>query len=173
MQPKTVAERGRGLIRNPQPWYPRKKAFYRASDQTELVRLTPKLKPYLRQPDPTWPDIIEAADWLRQDLGVSKSLWGDACLTMGRELAAASLAVVSTKNDEHFRTSPGGYFHGMVAKAKVGELHLERTLWALRRVTTPEHPAGREERRIVAKGAERGKVASWRALAVTNIGISL
>jgi hypothetical protein len=39
----------------------------------ELVRLTPKLKPYLGRPNPTWPDIIDAADWLRHDLGVSKS----------------------------------------------------------------------------------------------------
>jgi hypothetical protein len=47
---------------------------------------------------------------------------------MGRELAAVALAIVS--NPEHFRTTPGGYFHGMVAKAKAGELHLERTAWA-------------------------------------------
>ena len=82
----------------------------------ELVRLAPKLKPYLRRPNPTWPDIVDAADWLRHDLGVSKSLWGEACLAMGRELAAVALAIVSTKEPEHFRTTPGGYFHGMVAK---------------------------------------------------------
>jgi replication initiation protein RepC len=110
----------------------------------ELVRLMPKLKPYLRRSDPTWPDIIEAADWLRNDLGVSKSLWGNACLAMGRELAAVALAIVSTKEAEHFRTSPGGYFHGMVAKARAGELHLERTVWAMRRASGPEqHRAGR------------------------------
>jgi replication initiation protein RepC len=108
----------------------------------ELVRLTPKLKPYLRRSTPSWPDIVDAADWLRHDLGVSKSLWGDACLTMGRELAAVALAIVSTKDEEHFRTSPGGYFHGMVAKAKAGELHLERTVWALRRAAEPELPRG-------------------------------
>ena len=109
----------------------------------ELPRLTPKLKPYLRRPNPTWPDIIDAADWLRGDLGVSKSLWGDACLAMGRELAAVALAIVSTKEAEHFQTTPGGYFHGMVAKAKAGELHLERTVWALRRASEPEHARGR------------------------------
>ena len=63
----------------------------------ELPRLTPKLKAYLQRPNPAWPDIIDAADWLRHDLGVSKSLWGDACLAMGRELAAVALAIVSTK----------------------------------------------------------------------------
>jgi replication initiation protein RepC len=110
----------------------------------ELVRLMPKLKPYLQRPDATWPDIIDAADWLRHDLGVSKSLWSDACLAMGRELAAVALAIVSTKEMEHFRTTPGGYFHGMVAKAKAGELHLERTIWALHRALQPEgHPRGR------------------------------
>jgi replication initiation protein RepC len=108
----------------------------------EMPRLTPKLKPYLRRPHPTWPDIVDAADWLRGDLGVSKSLWGDACLAMGRELAAVALAIVSTKEAEHFQTSPGGYFHGMVAKAKAGELHLERTVWALRRALEPERQSG-------------------------------
>lgn len=99
----------------------------------ELVRLAPRLKPYLRRPNPTWPEIIDAADWLRHDLDVSKPLWGDACLTMGRELAAVALAIVSTKEPGHFRTTPGGYFHGMVQKAKADELHLERTVWAMRR----------------------------------------
>ena len=103
----------------------------------ELVRLAPRLKPYLRRPNPTWPEIIDAADWLRHDLDVSKPLWGDACVTMGRDLAAVALAIVSTKSPEHFRTTPGGYFHGMVQKAKAGELHLERTVWALRRAAQP------------------------------------
>jgi replication initiation protein RepC len=120
----------------------------------ELARLTPKLKPYLRRPDPTWPDIIDAADWLRHDLGVSKSLWGDACLAMGRELAAVALAIVSTKEAEHFRTTPGGYFHGVVVKAKAGELHLERTVWALRRASEPEQHrrAGRGGDQIARDG---------------------
>jgi replication initiation protein RepC len=109
----------------------------------ELVRFAPKLMPYLRSPRPTWPDIVEAADWLRHHLGVSKSLWGEACVTMGRELAAVALAIVSTKELGHFRSTPGGYFHGMVAKAKAGELHLDRTVWAWRRALTLEHQRDR------------------------------
>ncbi len=57
---------------------------------------------------------------------------------MGREPAAIAIAIVSTKDSEHFRTTPGGYFHGMVAKAKAGELNLDRTLWAMRRATEPK-----------------------------------
>ena len=71
---------------------------------------------------------------------------------MGRELAAVALAIVSSKETEHFRTSPGGYFHGMVAKAKAGELHLERTVWALRRAISPERHADREGERAARDG---------------------
>ena len=104
----------------------------------DLVRLAPRLRPYLRRPDPTWPEVVDAADWLRHDLDVSKPLWGEACLAMGREQAAIALAVVSTKDPAHFRTTAGGYFHGMVAKAKAGALNLDRTLWAMRRADEPK-----------------------------------
>lgn len=98
----------------------------------ELIRIAPRLKPYLRRTSPSWPEIVDAADWLRHDLGISKPLWGDACLTMGREQAAIAVAIVSAKPIEHFRTTPGGYFAGMVDKARAGVLHLDRTIWGIR-----------------------------------------
>jgi replication initiation protein RepC len=116
----------------------------------ELPRLAPKLTRYLRRPDhPTWPELIDAAgDGLRNDLGVSKSLWGEACIAMGRELAAVALAIVSTKEPEHFRSSPGGYFRGIVAKHLAGELHLDRSVWALRRAIEPKRYAGNRDGRV-------------------------
>ena len=120
----------------------------------ELVRLAPRLRPYLGSAAPNWREIVDAADWLRHDLGVSKSLWGEACLALGREEAAVALAIVSAKPVGHFRTSPGGYFHGMVAKAKAGELHLSRTVWALRAAATPPDRARRRE-------AESGPHRQW------------
>ncbi|MDR3740805.1 MAG: plasmid replication protein RepC [Terracidiphilus sp.] len=98
----------------------------------ELLHLAPRLRTYLKSARPAWPEIVEAADWLRTELDVSKSLWGDACLTMGREQAAVAIAIVSAKPAEHFRSTAGGYFCGMVAKAKAGELDLARTVWGLR-----------------------------------------
>jgi replication initiation protein RepC len=118
----------------------------------ELVKLAPKLKSYLRTSDPTWPDVVEAAAFLRSDLGVSKSLWGDACLAMGRERAAIAIAIVSAKDPAHFRTSAGGYFHGMVTKAKAGHLNLDRTLWGMRRANEPR-PSGKPGG-IVGRGGE-------------------
>lgn len=110
----------------------------------ELVELAPRLKRYLMSPSPNWVEIVEAADWLRGELGVSKPLWGEACLAMGRERAAIALAVLSTKPAGHFRTSPGGYFFGMVAKARAGELNLDRTIWGIRKGALPS-PAGSPE----------------------------
>ena len=98
----------------------------------ELVRLAPRLRPYLGRSSPAWPDVVEAADWLRHDLGVSKPLWGEACLAMGREQAAIALAIVSARPEGHFRSTPGGYFHGMVARARAGELNLGKSIWGLR-----------------------------------------
>jgi replication initiation protein RepC len=113
----------------------------------ELPRLAPKLGQYLQRPDPTWPELHDAADWLRGELEVSKSLWGEACVSMGRDVATIALAIVSTKDPDYFKTSPGGYFHGMVAKHLAGELHLERTVWKLRRAIDPERYAGQERSR--------------------------
>jgi replication initiation protein RepC len=120
----------------------------------ELIRLAPRLKSYLRRPDPSWPELVDAAWFLRSDLDVSKSLWGEACLAMGREQAAIAIAIVSTKDPEHFRTTAGGYFHGMVAKAKAGELNLDRTIWGMRRANEPKP---------VRSGARRPRPAgqSW------------
>jgi replication initiation protein RepC len=98
----------------------------------ELTKLAPRLRPYLTSPRPAWPEVVDAADWLRGELGVSQSLWGEACIAMGREQAAIAVAIVSAKPETHFRSTPGGYFHGMVMKAKAGDLNLARTVWGLR-----------------------------------------
>jgi replication initiation protein RepC len=109
----------------------------------ELLILAPRLRTYLTTPNPVWRDIVDAADWLRGEMGISRPLWGEACVAMGRECAAVAVALVSAKPPEHFRTSPGGYFHGMVAKAKVGELNLVRTIWGLRQTKAARERAGR------------------------------
>ena len=99
----------------------------------QLLDLTPRLAAYVPSVTPKWADIVTAAGiWLRPELGVSVTLWGEACRAMGREQAALALAIVSAKAPEHFTRGAGGYFAGMVRKYQRGELHLERTLWALR-----------------------------------------
>jgi hypothetical protein len=51
----------------------------------ELLILAPRLRIYLTTPRPVWRDIVDAADWLRGEMGISRPLWGEACVTMGRD----------------------------------------------------------------------------------------
>lgn len=101
---------------------------------SELIDLAPRLASHIASRFPDWWDVVDAAGGaLRHELGVSQSLWGEACETLGRPTAAIALAVVSTKPSEHFTCGAGGYFAAMVKRARTGELHLDRSLWALRR----------------------------------------
>jgi replication initiation protein RepC len=99
----------------------------------QLLDLAPRLAACIFSTAPNWGDIVQAAEkYLRPSLGISATLWGEACRVMGRDQAALALAIVSTKADSHFTSGAGGYFAGMVRKAGRGELRLERTLWALK-----------------------------------------
>lgn len=100
----------------------------------ELLELAPRLAEHVHQQYPEWTDVVDAAGTsLRHDLGVSQPLWGEACRIMGRRNATVTLAIVSTKPKEYFSHGAGGYFAAMVKRAKTGDLHLDRTLWKLRR----------------------------------------
>ena len=99
-----------------------------------LLELAPRLSPYVPpgSTDITWPAIIDAADWLGGEMGISRTLWARACQVMGRPYAAVALALVSTRQAGYFTSSPGGYFAGMLRKYEKGELRLAGSLWALR-----------------------------------------
>ena len=80
----------------------------------QLVLLAPRLRSFVTSDNPSWPEIVDAADWLRGELGVSRPLWAEACRLMGREYAAVAIAIVSTKSPGHFLRCAGGHFAGMV-----------------------------------------------------------
>jgi len=143
-EPEPQAEQGEKQQTTPPPGRPDSGMVLRLSID-ELMKLAPRLRIYLKSPRPAWPAIVDAADWLRGELGVSKSLWGEACVAMGREQAAIAIAIVSAKPETDFRSTPGGYFHGMVMKAKTGDLNLARTVWGLRQAkgAKPGHGASR------------------------------
>ena len=94
-----------------------------------VLNVSPELKPYIHAASPSWADLVEAADDLRQQLGISRPAWIDACQAMGRYQAATAVAVIAAKR-ETIR-SPGGYLRGMISRAQDGELHLINSLWGL------------------------------------------
>jgi replication initiation protein RepC len=102
-----------------------------------VLNVSPGLKPYVFTTSPSWADLVEAANGLRQQLGISRSAWIDACQAMGRYQAATAVALIAAKG-ETIR-SPGGYLRGITGRARNGELHLSNSLWGLAR---REHSPG-------------------------------
>jgi replication initiation protein RepC len=96
-----------------------------------VLNISPGLKPYLFTASPSWADLVEAANGLRQQLGISRPAWIDACQAMGRYQAATAVAVIAAKGKTI--RSPGGYLRGMIGRAQNGELHLGNSLWGLAR----------------------------------------
>jgi replication initiation protein RepC len=62
-----------------------------------VLNVSPELKPYIFTASPNWADLVEAAD--RQQLGISRHAWIDACQTMGRYQAATAIAVIAAKRE--------------------------------------------------------------------------
>ena len=100
---------------------------------TELIRLAPRLESCLLTDRPSWNDLAAAAAVLSHHLGIPRSLYGEACRTLGRIPAAVAIAIVSTKRPDYFHTSgPGGYLRGMLRRAERGQLFLDRSVFGLR-----------------------------------------
>lgn len=116
--------------------------------EQEVLQIAPRLTTYLATSNPDWNQIVDAGDWLRGEMGISKQAWGEACLILGRERAALAVGLVSRKKPTDFTKSPAAYFAGMVGRARAGELHLDRSIWAIRQAMG--------EGRLRARGAAAG-----------------
>jgi hypothetical protein len=55
---------------------------------------------------PACPEIVDAADWLRYELGVTKCLWREACVAMGREQAAIASPPSSQPSQRRISVRP-------------------------------------------------------------------
>ena len=80
-----------------------------------------------------WPDLVEAAYLLRNELGISQTSWGQACEVLGRNGAALCLLVTdrATERNENPVRQPPAYFRAMVNRARAGELRLHSSLFGL------------------------------------------
>jgi len=105
----------------------------------EMVRLAPMLRSYLNEDLDRIDDrraimaVMRAAEACAyQGLGVSQSLWREAQQVMGMWPATLAVMLVAAKDPDHFTRTAAHYFAGMVAKAKQGDLRLDRSIWGLR-----------------------------------------
>ncbi|MDO6732054.1 plasmid replication protein RepC [Marinovum sp. 2_MG-2023] len=76
-----------------------------------------------------WTDYNRVASQLAPMIGVSERVWNLAKDRLGPQLATTAFALVFEKHNAGEVTSPSGYLRGIVRKAGVGELHLERSFY--------------------------------------------
>ncbi len=76
-----------------------------------------------------WNDVHRAAAALRPIVGISEDAWNVANKVLGPAVAAASIALILDKSTEGEVKSPGGYLRGLVERANIGELHLDRSFY--------------------------------------------
>ena len=74
-----------------------------------------------------WHALVGVAAKVRPMIGISADAWEAAQRSLGAEVAAAALALITDKYSAGDVTSPGGYLRGLVAKAARGDLHLARS----------------------------------------------
>ena len=76
-----------------------------------------------------WNDVHRAAAALRPIVGISEDAWNVANKVLGPAVAAASIALILDKSTNGEVKSPGGYLRGLVERAQIGELHLDRSFY--------------------------------------------
>ncbi|MEP3296119.1 plasmid replication protein RepC [Tateyamaria sp.] len=76
-----------------------------------------------------WNDVHRAAGVLRPMVGISEDAWNLANKVLGPARAAASIALILDKSSDGEVKSPGGYLRGLIEKAQIGELHLDRSFY--------------------------------------------
>ena len=76
-----------------------------------------------------WDDLDCAVAQLRPMIGLPPTLWEFAQQKLGRPAATLAFVLTFDKHCTGDVHSPSGYFLGMIKKAVVGELNLERSFY--------------------------------------------
>ncbi|MCZ4283115.1 plasmid replication protein RepC [Kiloniella laminariae] len=78
-------------------------------------------------------DLVTAAELMCHSLGINRSAWTEACSIMGRFSAAVCVLIADSNqhNPVNPVLNPGGFFRGMISKARQGELQLHRSVFGI------------------------------------------
>jgi Replication protein C C-terminal region len=66
-------------------------------------------------------------------LGISHTLWAEACVVLGEQAAAVCVVVIdhAMHREDNPVRKPNGYFRSRLRKAERGELHLHRSIFGI------------------------------------------
>ena len=80
-----------------------------------------------------WRDVVDSANALLPQLGISQHAWGEACHEISREGATVAVAVIAAKHQQGSVRKPGGYLRWMTREiAAGGVLDLGPKVYGLR-----------------------------------------
>ena len=99
-----------------------------------IVECFPGLAMYVEHPVTTWRSVDAGAARMARDMGVNARSWHQAGLDMGIEQRCVAIGLVADLlASGRILSTAGQYFGGMLKRAQQGELHLDRSVWGLRR----------------------------------------
>lgn len=102
-------------------------------DSRTLLMLCPNFAEFVQAPK-AWPEIVDAAvRIIAPMMRVPASTWQTAYRLLGRDRAAAAVALIFEKHNEGLIDSPGAYLNGMIDKAQNGKLDLPSSLFHWRK----------------------------------------
>ena len=80
-----------------------------------------------------WRDVVDSANALLPQLGISQNAWGEACHEISREGAAVAVAIIAAKHENGSVRRPGGYLRWITREiAAGGVLDLGPKVYGLR-----------------------------------------
>ena len=91
------------------------------------------LAPYGADPGRAWDVSAKAAYHLTGYLGISHTLWAEACAVLGEQAAAVCVVLIdhAMHREDNPVRKPNGYFRSRLRKAERGDLHLHRSIFGI------------------------------------------
>ncbi|MBO1360188.1 replication protein C [Acetobacter sacchari] len=96
-----------------------------------VLHIAPALREFCSSDRPSEAEIVQAALFACQGLGISRHAWAQGQSVFGDYPNAVVIAAISARSDAGEVRSPGGMLRAMIGRHLAGTLALDRTLYGL------------------------------------------
>ena len=98
---------------------------------TFVLHIAPIFRQYCSSDRPAETQIIQAALYACEQLGISRHAWAQGQAVFGDYPNAVVIAAIAARTDAGEVRSPGGLLRAMISRYLSGQLALDRTLYGL------------------------------------------
>lgn len=96
-----------------------------------LLHLVPVYRDWVTDSAPSWGEISDACNLVRQNIGISTHLYAQTRLVLGEKGTSVAIGIIAVKHQAKLVRNPHGYLRCMLEKQHIGELRLDKTLHGL------------------------------------------